>query len=425
MKQNSLYKLAKNLFPLHRSLTGKGVVKTLNIIRKGHLKNLKIKKIKSGKKVFDWKVPEEWEIKDAYVKDNKKKTLINIKKNNLHVVQYSKSVAKVVSKKELFKHLHFSKKLPNAIPYVTSYYKKTWGFCLAYNEFKKIKGNNFYVCINSKFKKNGKMTYGEFFLKGKSKKEILLTTYICHPSMANNEISGISVTTFLAKYFSKRKLYYSLRILFVPETIGSISYINKNLEKLKKNVIAAYNITCVGDDKNYSFINSRFENTLTDRSAEETFNNMRIRFKKYNFLDRGSDERQFNSPNVNIPMAVFTRSKFGTYKQYHTSEDDLNFISPKGLRESFLLIKNTIENIQNKIIPISLNFCEPMMSKRKLYPALSHAPMKKNTKNLMNFISYCDGNNELEYISKKIKLSFKETLKIFKKLKGVKIVNQL
>ena len=325
--------------------------------------------------------------------------------------------------------MHFNKDLPKSIPYVTSYYKKTWGFCLPFNEVKKIKGKNFLAYIDSRFKKKGNLTYGELYLKGKSKKEILISTYICHPSMANNEVSGIAVSTFLAKYFLKKKLYYSIRFIFIPETIGSISYIEKNIKKLKKNVIAAYNLSCVGDNKKYSFINTRFENTLSDRAAELTFKEMKIKYKKYDFLERGSDERQFNSPNINIPMAVFTRSKFGTFKEYHTSEDNLNFISHKGLLGSYNLVKNTLNKIQKQIIPFSLISCEPMMSKRNLYPTLSQISFKKKNEkriqNLMNFVAYCDGKNELEYISRKIRLSYRECLQIFKKLKKLKIVSKL
>lgn len=319
--------------------------------------------------------------------------------------------------------------MPKAIPYVTSYYKKTWGFCLPFNQVKKIKGDHFLASINSNFKKNGNLTYGEFYIKGKTKKEILISTYVCHPSMGNNEVSGITVSTFIAKYFEKKKLYYSLRFIFVPETIGSISYIKKNYKRLKENVIAAYNLTCVGDNKKYSFINTRFENTLTDRAAEQTFKEMRINYKKYSFLDRGSDERQFNSPNVNIPMGVFTRSKFGTYKEYHTSEDNLNFISQKGLSSSYELVKKTLNNLQKKIIPLAKVSCEPMMSKRKLYPTLSRTSFRtKNSnyiQNIMNFIAYCDGKNELEYISRKIRLSYKECLRIYNQLTKLKIIKKL
>ena len=209
----SIYKLAKEVFPFHRSITGKGVEQTLAFIKKYHLRQLQVKKFKSGTKVYDWKIPNEWEIKDAFLKNSKNEKLIDLKNNNLHVVQYSKKINKIINKEELIKHLHFNKNFPQAIPYVTSYYKKVWGFCLPFKQVKRIKGKKFFAHIDSNFKKNGNLTYGEFYLKGKSKKEILISTYICHPSMANNEVSGIVVSTFLAKYFSRKKLYYSIRFI--------------------------------------------------------------------------------------------------------------------------------------------------------------------------------------------------------------------
>ena len=228
--------LGKKLFPIYRSITGAGVVKTLRILKK-EVKGLKIKHIKSGTKVFDWKISPEWNVKNAYVKDKNGKKIIDFKKNNLHLVSYSKPINKFVTKKKLIKHLHFLKKQKKAIPYVTSYYKKYWGFCLSYNDYKKLIKNykdneKFFVKIKSKFKNNGKLHYGELFIKGKEEEEILISTNICHPAMANNELSGPLVAIALAKYFKKfRKINKSIRFLFLPETIGSIAYIKFNLNK--------------------------------------------------------------------------------------------------------------------------------------------------------------------------------------------------
>ena len=233
-----LIKLGKKLFPINRSLTGKGSLKTLKIIR-SEIPNLKIKKFKSGKKVYDWKIPSEWNAYDAYVKDKRGRKIIDFKKNNLHLVGYSKPIKKKINKQELFKHLHTLEKLPKAIPYVTSYYNKYWGFCSTHNQKKLINKNyrikdKFEICINTKFNKSGFMHYGELILPGLSKKEILISTYICHPSMANNELSGPLVAIALSKFFIKRKLKKTLRFLFIPETIGSIAYIYKNIKSLKK-----------------------------------------------------------------------------------------------------------------------------------------------------------------------------------------------
>ena len=227
------FDLMKRLFNINRSLTGEGNRKTLKIIKK-KIRALRILEFKSGQKVFDWIVHPEWIVKDAYVLDQNKKKIIDFKKNNLHLVGYSKAIKKKVSLGELKKHLYTYKSQPDAIPYVTSYYNKTWGFCLPFNKLKKLKKGEYYVNVDSVFNNNGSLTIGEYKIKGKSNKEILLSTNICHPSMANNELSGPVISTFLIDYFSKRKNYYSMRFLFLPETIGPLTYLSKNLRTVKK-----------------------------------------------------------------------------------------------------------------------------------------------------------------------------------------------
>ena len=240
MVTQRIYNLGKALFPINRSITGKGTLKSLKLIQK-EIPKLKIKKIKSNSKVFDWKIPPEWNVKKAFVKDKFGKKIIDIEVNNLHLVGYSSPVEKKISKKQLLKRIYSIKKQPNAIPYVTSYYKRYWGFCLSYNQKKKIikkynDNDKFIVKIDSNYKKNGNLNYGEVILPGKEKKEILISTYICHPQMANNELSGPLVVTALVKHFIKRKNEKTLRFIFVPETIGSIAYLNKNFKILKKYV---------------------------------------------------------------------------------------------------------------------------------------------------------------------------------------------
>tara|TARA_B100001123_G_C15270095_1_gene1009979 strand:- start:549 stop:1820 length:1272 start_codon:yes stop_codon:yes gene_type:complete len=420
-----LINLAKKLYPINRSITGKGINLTLKIIKKQYLPNLKIKKIKSGTKVFDWKIPPEWNIKDAFIKDETRKKIVDYKKNNLHIVAYSKKINKYVSRKELEKHLFSIPKKPYAIPFMTSYYKPFWGFCLSHKERKKMKGKRFFVNINSNLNYKGHLSYGELYLKGKSKKEILLTTYVCHPSMANNEISGPVVSTYIAKHFQKNKNRYSMRFIFVPETIGSIAYINKNFKNLKKNVIASYNLTCIGDERNYSLIFSKYGNALSDLTAVQAFKKLKIKYKKYSYLQRGSDERQFNSPGVDIPMTVLMRTKFGSYPEYHTSLDNFNVVTEKGLKGGYKVVKKIIFLLQNKILPISKVTCEPMMSKRKLKPTISTGGINENTKNISNFITYSDGNNDLERIGSLINLSKNKTNKIFNFLKKKKLIKEI
>lgn len=432
--------IGKKLFPICRSITGKGTYETLKIIKK-ELPILKIKKKKSGTKVFDWTIPPEWNIKEAYVKDKNNIKIIDFKRNNLHLVNYSSPVNKNINKLELIRKIHTLKNKINAIPYITSYYKKYWGFCLKYNDLKRIKikyknTDKFKVCINSSFNKNGFMRYGEVLLKGESKKEILLSTYICHPSMANNELSGPLVTMALTNFFKKIKLKKTIRILFIPETIGSISYIKDNMKVLKKNVIAGLVITCVGDNNNFSYLPTKYGNTTLDRIILNTFKSNKLKYKKYSFLNRGSDERQYNSPHVELPVASVMRSKYGTYPEYHTSLDDFKLVNSKGLRTSFILLKKIINQILDldeknfikknrkikKTNPISKIICEPFMSKRNLYPTLSNGFVKSNTRNIMNFLQYADGSNNCREISKYIKLNLNSTLKIYRILKQYKLV---
>ena len=233
MNPKKILKLGKKLWPLNRSITGKGVIQTLKIL-KSYNNKLKIIKFKSGKKVFDWTIPNEWEVYEAWIKDNNGKKIVDFKKNNRHLVGYSSSIKKKLFLKQFINRLHFHRNQPNAIPYVTSYYKKDWGFCISYNQLKKFdKKKKYKIYIDTKFKK-GFLNCAEVYLPGK-KKEIIFSTYICHPSMANNELSGPIISIFLSKWlrnFKNRK--WSYRFIFAPETIGSIAYLSKNFKKLKK-----------------------------------------------------------------------------------------------------------------------------------------------------------------------------------------------
>ncbi len=413
--------LAIKLYPIHRSITGKGVVKSLKIIKK-KIPKLRIKNFKSSLKVFDWKIPPEWNIKNAHISNMHGERIIDFKKNNLHIVNYSTPINRIIKRGELFKRLHTLPSKKNTIPYVTSYYKKYWGFCLKESEKKLLKGEKFKVKIESNFNNQGKLHYGELYIKGKSKKELLIHTYICHPQLANNEISGPTVTTYLANYFSKMKNNLSLRFIFVPETIGAIAYLHKNFSKIKKNLIGGYVITCVGDNKNYSFLESKNKYSLSNKIAKKVFKKNNIKFKNYSFLHRGSDERQYNSPGIDMPIASIMRTKYGEYPEYHTSDDNFNVVTKKGLTNSYNIIKKIIEEFDNEIIPISKFKCEPFMSKRKLYPSLSTGKIQLLSKRLLNFLMYSDGTNRLSDIAEKIGINKTEAKKIFYILKKNKLI---
>ena len=429
MSSGKYYSIAKNtLFPICRSLTGSGVRKTLKIIKK-EFSSLKINKVASGTKVFDWTVPPEWNISDGYILDKYNKKIVDFKKNNLHIVGYSTPINKFLSKKNLFKHIYSLPSQRNAIPYITSYYKKNWGFCINHLErekFDKIYNDSdtFKVVIKSKFNSKGNLNYGELVLKGSSKQEILISTYICHPSMANNELSGPIVSMSLINYFKKIKnLNKTLRFLFIPETIGSITYLSKNLPYLKKKIIGGYNLTCIGDERQHSCMFSKYSNTNSDKSLVAAYKKLKIKFKKYSFLQRGSDERQYNSPGIDLPIAGIFRSKFGEYPEYHTSLDDFNLVTKKGISGGFKVAKTAINILRNKVIPKNQILCEPQMGKRGLYRTLSIKKTKnKNVVNYMSFLQYADGKNDLSEIAKNLNLSLYETKKILNILKKEKLI---
>ena len=413
------YNIAKTkLFPITRSLTGEGVKKTLNIIQKEFPK-LKIKKFKSGTKVFDWNIPEEWNVTDAYVIDKYNNRIIDFKKNNLHLVGYSIPIKKNLSKKELFKNLYFLKNQPKAIPYITSYYKRRWGFCISYNEYKILDkryslNDTFKVVINSNLNKRGNLNYGELILKGKSKEEILISTYICHPSMANNELSGPIVSMGLMNYFKNKKINKTLRFIFIPETIGSISYLSKNITYLKENVIGGYNLSCIGDERQHSCMFSKYENSPSDEAVIEAYKLLNIKnYKVYSFLKRGSDERQYNSPGIDLKISSIFRTKYGEYPEYHTSLDNFNLVTLKGCVGGFNVVRKSIEILLERVYPKCQIMCEPQMGRRGLYPTLSTKNENKLSRSYMDFLQYADGTNSLEKISNLIKLDLNSVKKIY------------
>ena len=278
------YHWLKTMFPWHRSLSGKGNIKTLSYLKSIN-NNLKIYYFKSGQKCFDWVIPKQWEIKKAYIKHEKGKVYCDIRKNNLHIVQYSKPIHTTLDKKELQKKLFTLRDKPKSIPYVTSYYKEDWGFCIKYDDYKKMPKGKYEVRVDSSLKK-GKIPYGEISIKGQSKKEIFFSTYICHPSMANNELSGPTLSIGISKYILEnyKNNKFSYRFIFIPETIDQLLAINKNLKKLKK-MLFVYNLSCVGDDRRYSIIKSRLGNTLADISLIAALKIKKLEI--YNFLERG------------------------------------------------------------------------------------------------------------------------------------------
>ena len=418
-----------DLFPLCRSLTGKGVDQTLNYIKKKIGIKIKIINFKSGKKVYDWVVPKVWNITDGYIQNLQGKKIIQFKKNNLHVVGYSTKINKVISKNELFKHIFTQPNQPKLIPYVTSYYKNNWGFCVSENFKKKLKDKKYKAFINSSHK-NGNLKIAETLIKGNKKSEIFFSTYFCHPSMANDNLSGIVVQSSLIKYIYQKykKPNFSYRFIFIPETIGSIAYLSKNLKILKKNIIAGFNLSCVGDDRCYSHVESRNGNNLADQALESALINKKNK-KKYTFLYRGSDERQYCAPGIDLPVCGFSRSKFGEYKEYHTSADNLKIISEKSLNNSLNVLKSIVDAFELSLYPKTNIKGEPQLSKYNLYPTTSQKGIAKKDYfskqefiNRCNVIAYSDGRKNIFEISKITNIPLVDLIKEIKILKENKIL---
>ncbi len=412
--QYPMIKWARDLFPLCRSLTGSGTKKTLKYFKKIN-PEFRIINFKSGKKVFDWEIPQEWNIENAFIEHESGRKFAEFSKSNLHIVGYSIPVNRKISKKELLKHIYTQKDQPNSIPYVTSYYKKRWGFCMSENQKKKLPSGKYKVFIDSELKK-GNLQISHAILKGNSKKEIFFSSYVCHPSMANNELSGPVLLNALIKYVKKnyKKRKFTYRFVLLPETIGSIAYLSKYKNLLKKNVICGYNLTCVGDNRAYSYIASRNGNTIADYLLKKNLQSLK-NFKKFDYLDRGSDERQYCSPGVDLPLCAFSKSKF--YKEYHTNKDDFKVVTQKGLMESFNVIKKIIDQIEKSTFPKATVFCEPNLGKRKLYPTLSQKGNYQDIKLRMDLLAYSDGTKNLEFISKIINKPLNKVTKEYKLLK--------
>lgn len=309
--KEEMYELCERLFPICRSITGDGVRKTLQMLVEVYGNEINIHEVPTGTKVFDWTVPKEWNIKEAYIENSKGQRVIDFKNNNLHVVGYSLPVDKFVDLQELKSVVYTQPDQPDAIPYVTSYYKECYGFCMSQNQLDKLPEDTYHIVIDSELKE-GSLTYGEIIIPGDTEEEVFLSTYICHPSMANNELSGPVVATFLAKWLNllvKRR--YTYRIIFIPETIGAITYLSKNLQYLKEHVIAGFNLSCVGDNRTFSYVESRYGDTLADKAAKNVLSFYYPDYKTYSFLKRGSDERQYNAPGVDLPVCAICRSKYG------------------------------------------------------------------------------------------------------------------
>ena len=418
-----IYNFASELWPINRSITGKGTRQTLKKIKE-HLPDLKIHNIPSGTKAFDWIVPKEWNVIEAFIITPSGKKICDFNVNNLHLLGYSIPFRGDISLEELKEHLYTLPSQRDAIPYVTSYYEERWGFCISFNQYELLEDGIYKVVIDSELVE-GCLNYGELIIPGKSNKEVFLSTYICHPSMANNELSGPTVLTFLGKWLSKIiNLRFTYRIIFIPETIGSIVYLSLNYKEMKDKVFAGFNLSCIGDERTYSYIPSRIGNTYSDQIAKHILKWTDANYKSYTWLDRGSDERQYCSPGIDLPVASILRTKFGEFPEYHTSLDKLGkVVTPNGLNGGYWVVRKSLELIErNKKYKVKA-LCEPKMSKYNLYPTLSTKERKTEVKLMMNFISYCDGNSSLLEIADKLKIPCWDLYQLTKRLEEINLIS--
>lgn len=388
-----MHELASRLFPICRSITGAGVRETLGILSE-ILPNIQIHEVPSGTQVFDWTVPREWSIDGAYLESPTGERVIDFANSNLHVVSYSEPVDQKLSLKDLQNHLHSIPELPQAIPYVTSYYNQTWGMCLAHEVRETLPDGEYRVVIDSELF-NGSLTFGELVIPGESSEEVFISTYICHPSLGNNELSGPVVATALALWLEslpKRKLTY--RFVFIPETIGALTYTSQNLDDLRNNVIAGFNLTCIGDDGDYSYLASRLGNTRIDAIAQHVVES-RPQPVIYSYLDRGSDERTYCAPGIDLPLVSLMRTRYGNYPEYHTSLDDLSVITQTGLQGGLDLVRECIQILETDGVYRATVLGEPQLGRRGLYHAIHGRSVADVVLMRTHVLAYCDGSHSI------------------------------
>ena len=404
---DELYSLIKRLYPICRSITGDGLRESLKIIQE-HIP-LQIKEVATGTKVLDWTIPEEWNIKDAYIKDAQGKKIIDFKKLNLHVLNYSIPVDEKMGLEKLKAHLYTLPENPDWVPYRTSYHNREWGFCVSHNQLMELKDEEYEVKIESSIE-IGSLTYGEYFIKGNSTDEVLFSCHICHPSLCNDNLSGIAIATFLATELSKMKLKYSYRFLFIPGTIGSISWLSRNEDKVHR-IKYGLVLNLLGDSSAFHYKRSRRGNSEIDKIMEYVLENEEGS-KLIDFTPYGYDERQFCSPGFNLPVGRLSRKPHGEFPEYHTSADNLNFINPSSLSASLKLLLKVIVVIEGNKNWINLSpKGEPQLGKRGLYKSVGGQSQQKDYQMaLLWILNLSDGDFSMLDIAKKSGIHFEVLL---------------
>jgi aminopeptidase-like protein len=412
------------LWPICRSISGNGLRTSFNILQE--IIPLSLKEYPTGTQVYDWEIPKEWNIEDAYIIAPDGKKICDFSQNNLHIVNYSIPFEGELSFEELRTHLFTIENQPDAIPYITSYYKETWGFCISWNELQKLpKSGKYKVVIKSKLEQ-GAITVGSALLKGETDQEILLSTYLCHPSMANNELSGPLCMAFLYKALAAiPKRRYTYRFVMAPETIGVIAYLSDHGEAMKKNTVAGYVLTCCGNEAPFVFKQSKNPLGFLEKCTEHTLSHSELSYTTIPFAVGGSDERQYCSPGFNLPVGSITRSMYHRYKEYHTSLDNKSFVSFEAMAKTIQTYYQCIQTMEQNITPVCLvPYGEPRMGKRNLLPS-SIEPNDKRRKDIdrmFHLISWADGEHDLISIAEKRNESIEDYQSILKRLIDEKLI---
>jgi len=398
-----LHSFAAELFPVCRSITGDGIRRTLEMIQKRI--PLKTFEVPSGTQVFDWTVPKEWNIRDAYIKDASGQRAVDFQRSNLHVVNYSIPLLTKMPLSELKPHLFTLPEHPGWIPYRTSYYKPDWGFCLSHEQMLGLPDGVYEVCIDSSLE-DGHLTYGEYFLPGRSEKEVLISCHACHPSLANDNLSGLAVATFLAEFLSRQDLRYSYRFLFTPGTIGAITWLAQNRETVPR-ICHGLVLAGIGDRGGFHYKKSRRGNAEIDQAVACVFRHCGESSEILEFTPYGYDERQYCSPGFNLAVGCLMRSVWGTFPEYHTSADNLDFIQPAQLAGSLRLCAAILDVLEGNGRYCNLQpYCEPQLGKRGLYRPVGGEAIETEINARLWVLNLSDGKHSLLDIAERSGLAF-------------------
>jgi len=415
--------LVEELYPICRSITGDGLRKSLGIIKKQL--PLTVHEVPTGEKVFDWTIPKEWNIRDAWIKNSKGKKIVDFNDSNLHVLNYSIPVHTEVGLEQLKQHLFTLPDQPDLIPYRTSYYKEQWGFCMAHNQFLDLKEDRYQVMIDSSVE-DGHLSYGELLIEGKSSDEVLISSHICHPSLCNDNLSGVSVAVHLAEELMQKELKYSYRFLFIPGTIGSICWLARNedhLERIKYGLV----LSCLGDSGPMTYKRSRRGTAAIDRIAEKALAETPDTHEIRDFSPYGYDERQYCSPGIDLPVGCLMRTPFGEFPEYHTSADDLDFVKGEALADSLSRLETIVFMIENNRRFHNINpKCEPNLGKRGLYKTTGgEAHEEADQLAILWTLNLSDGDHSLLDIAERSGLSFRQIYKASVALERVQLLKPL